>query len=424
MKRPLHEMIRRYSQAVDDTAPPIEELLPPEMAGRLGVDQTDLRITTRISPVKQGVRVPGWAIALAVAAVILLVSIPLLLLSDNEAPVANTTPPTTVSPPTTPAATGSPSLEFDRSTRRLSGTFWDPGATVTATLGDIERAATVDADGSFTTSEADFVRCCFDELVVTDGKTILRIADVPDMEVTRVDPVRDVIAGFSWDGQDVELTITGGGQTYMTTVSPQDNTWIADLSGEFDLIPGMVVEGRARFPEISVTHTTSEGIPPGLNLGLTANEIRADGFLPQSRVAATIDGADIDVLTDAAGRFTLNLDNYGMELAPGTTAIITDGVSTIESEAPLLTFDVLDLGAGVGSGNTDMTEGTELYLELWMSNDGSDEPNEYWTTSLQVIDGQWAVSFPPLPSGWRVVAAAIGGELDPGFGVETLFEPA
>ena len=423
MKRPLHEMIRRYSQAIDDAAPPIEELLPPEMAERLGVDQPDLHITARLTATKRGTNIPGWAIALAVAAVIILISIPLMILSDNEQPVADTTPPTTAAPPTTtPPVTGSPSLEIDRATGRLSGTFWDPGATVTATLGDIERTAAVDSEGSFTTSPADFVRCCFDELVVTDGKTTLRIADVPDMEVTRVDPVRDVIAGFSWDGQDVELTIAGGGETYRTTVTPQANSWIADLSGEFDLISGMVVEARARFPEISVAHSAFEGIAPGLNLDLTANEIRGDAFLPRSRVTVTIDAVDLDVITNASGRFTLALEDYGLQLDPGATATITDGVSTIESTAPLLAFDVLDLGAGLASGNTDLAEGTELHFELWMSSDGSGEPNEYWTTGLEVIDGEWAVTFPPLPGGWRVIDAVIGGDLDLGFGVETLFE--
>lgn len=422
MKRSLDEIIRRYSQSVDDAAPPIEDLLPPEMAERLGVDQTDVQVTARLIPLQQERRMPGWAIALAVAAVVVLISIPLLLLNGDEPPIADTTPPTTAPAPTTPPVTGEPSLQFDRSTGRLSGTSWTPGATVTATLGDIERTAAVDAQGNFTTSPADFVRCCFDDLVVADGNTTLRIEDVPDMEVTRVDPARDIVAGFSWDGQDVELTITGGGETFTTTVSPRDNSWIADLSGEFDLISGMVVEARAAFPQIAVTHSASEGIPPGLNLGLTANEIRGDAFLPQSRVTVTVDGTDVDAVTNASGKFTLALDDYGIELEPGTVATISDGVSTIEATVPLLTFDVLDLQARVASGTTDLAEGTQLHVELWMSNDGSDEPNEYRTTNMGVADGGWTVSFQPLPAGWTIVNAAVGGDLDSGFGVETLFE--
>lgn len=429
MRRTLEELIRHYSEAVDDAAPRVEELLPPEMAQHLGVARTEVTTTTRLRPLEKKRLTPGWAVGLAAALVVAVLSIPVILLTNADqqklASTVHSIPPGSTSPSATTIAPvrGEPSLVFDRGSGRLSGTFWKPGATIVVSVGEIQRSAVVNSDGSFTTAESDLVKCCYNQLVVTDGTTTLRIDEVPDMKITRVDPQSDVIAGTSRDGPDVELRILGGGEPFETQAAPRDNGWFADLSGLFDLIPGMVVEARAVFPEITVTDQSTDRIDPRSVLKLATNEIVGDSFAPQAPVSITVDKFELRVATNAQGAFAVPLGDRGIELLANQVLSITDGISTLEATVPVLTYDRFDAELGVSSGTTDLPDGTRLFVELWMSDDGSDEPNQYATYEAVVSNSAWSLSFDPLPGDWTVIATDVGADLENGFGVETVIEP-
>lgn len=432
MSKHIEEQIRRYARALDEQAPPVEELLPTGLAEDLGLDPTGVRVTARLEPAPPPRRTPGWAIALAVVAAVLVLSVPLILLLTDDGTDVVTTPSTVpaTTPSTVPATTivpgpAEPSLTFDRSTGQLSGTSWEPGATVTATLGAEQRTARADSEGAFAMPATDFVKCCFEELEVTDGAKTIVIEEVPDAEIRRVDPEHDVIAGIAWSGPEVHLTILGGPEPFETVVESRDNAWFVDLTGQFDLQPGMVVELSVEYPDITVTHSSGETVAPGLNLRLGGNELGGGALAPVTPVSISIDGVALTepITTDAGGGFNVALSQYGLALFPGAEVTVSDGISTIEAVVPVLTYEVFDRQAGLASGTTDLAEGTEMYLEVWMSSDGSSSPNQYATYNMLVENGSWSVRLDPIPGDWTVLETDVGAVLPAGYTVEMLIQP-
>lgn len=78
MSDQLELQIQRQTEAGFARLPPIEDLLPPEMAEAFGVEQTPAGTIT-LTPAPPARRIQAWMVAAAVLGVVLLISIPALL---------------------------------------------------------------------------------------------------------------------------------------------------------------------------------------------------------------------------------------------------------------------------------------------------------------------------------------------------------
>lgn len=409
MKRRLEDEIRGYATAIDDTAPPVEELLPSGMAEELGLDPTDIQVTTTLTPFEEKRSTPGWVTGLVTAAAIIALIIPLWIwLGGSQDEVADTTPttlqtPTTLATPTTvPAVTTAPMLIWDPNISTISGVGWAPESTVTLTQGTYELSVATDPEGHFVLPSASLGNCCFDPLVVTDGSSTVTV-ELPVFEIVRVDPERDVIAGRSSSSETVHVRILGT-DPYETSVSSAGGAWVADVAGAYDILPGMTVEAWVDYPDMTVTSSSGTMTHTWLGLRPDIDEVEVGGFRPLSAVTVAVDGIDLptQVFTDAAGIHNIELKQYGIDLSAGSVVSATDGTSTLERVVPLLTYDVFDPVTGVASGSTDLPDGTDLQVELWIGPDGADEPNDYVAVDLDVSGGRWETTFDPIDPESRV----------------------
>jgi hypothetical protein len=93
----LEVQIRHLTEAVDAQARRVEDLVPEDMAERLGFRPATVEITVPIAAPQR--RVPGWVWGLGAAAVVLLLALPLFMGARTSGPdVVNTTAPTTTLP--------------------------------------------------------------------------------------------------------------------------------------------------------------------------------------------------------------------------------------------------------------------------------------------------------------------------------------
>jgi hypothetical protein len=418
VKRKLKDEIRDYANAVDRAAPPVEDLLPAEMAEELGLDQADVQITTTLTPPEVRRPMPGWVTGLAAAATVVVLMIPVWLwLGDNQNEVAQPTPttvptPTTLASPTTmPGVATTPSLTWDPSTSTMSGGGWAPESTVTLTQGKSEFSVATDPEGQFVLPSTNLRNCCFDPVVVTDGSSTVTV-ELPVLEILRVDPERDVIAGMSSPNQEVHLRILGT-DPYATSVSASGRgAWVVDVGGAYDILPGMNVEVWAEYPDMTVTVASGTVIHTWLGLRPDQDQIEMGGFRPLSPVTVAVDGRNLpsQVFTDAAGSHNVELQEFGIDLGADSVVSATDGTSTLEKVVPLLTYDVFDPTTGLASGSTNLADGTSLQVEVWTGATGSDEPDGYMAVDLTVSGGTWRTSFQPVASGLDVFNTNVTSE--------------
>lgn len=402
----LEEQIRRYTEAMDSMASPVEDLIPSGMAEDLEISpRPTVEVRIPLGPPRRPRRrLPGWAWGLAAAVAVIVLSIPLYLwLSDSPPDVADTTPTSVVT-------SQNHGLTFDLGTQTLQGAAWPPNVEITASLSgipDTTLTTTSDATGSFTVGP--FSGCCVDSLLtVTDGETSKSVQIPWAVTIWRVDPAADVIAGTVSTSGDVFVRILGGSDTYETVVTPLDEKWLIELAGTFDIIPGMTVE--ASLPTEEVTFTVSSGvfIDAGLDVLVSRGLVAGVGWAPNAVLQVAVDGVSAPggVLSDAAGFFSLSVGLSGLELTPGSVLTVGDGTSEVNVTIPELTFDTLDPAGGVASGTADVPDVTVVSITLELGpvgGDGGQDEQRYF--DVTVVGGQWQVEFePPVPG--RVIRAA------------------
>lgn len=105
----LEEQIRRYTAAVDNMAPPVEDLLPHGIVGKLNIETTDLEITIPLRPYPPAPRLAGWLKVAAAIVVAGVLAVPIWVLVGNSVPDVADTPKTTVAPPATTSTTSTTS---------------------------------------------------------------------------------------------------------------------------------------------------------------------------------------------------------------------------------------------------------------------------------------------------------------------------
>lgn len=414
MKQRLEAEIRRYADAIDGMAPAVEELLPPGMAEELGLDQTEIQVTTTLKPLKERRPTPGWLTGLAAATAVVVLMVPLWIwLGSGQDEVAETTPTTipiatTLPTPTTvPGVATTPRLTWDPSTSTMSGAGWAPESTVTLTQGNNEISVLTDPEGHFVLPSPNLKNCCFDPLVVTDGSSTVTV-ELPVLEIVRVDPERDVIAGRSASSETVHVRILGT-DPYETSVSSANGAWVVDVAGEYDILPGMNVEAWVDYPDMTVIYSSGTTTHTWLGLRPDIDEVEVGGFRPLSPVTVVVDGIDLptQVFTDAAGIHNIDLKQYGIDLSTGSVVSATDGTSTLERVVPSLTYDVFDPVGGVASGTTDIPDGTGLQVEIWTGPLGAEEPTGYVAVDLKVSGGRWETEFEPIGADLEVLDTGI-----------------
>lgn len=414
MTQRLEDQIRRYTEAVDGTAPPIEELLPAGMAEELGLDPTEIQVTTTLTPPKERRPMPGWVSGVLAAAAVIILLVPVWLwLGSGSQDFAEITPttiamPTTIPTPTTvPGTAAAPALTWDRSSATISGTGWEADSTVTLTLGDQELSAGTDSVGRFVLPSTSLPECCFDLLVVSDGNSTVTV-ELPALEIVRVDPERDAVAGRSSPNQEVQLRILGP-DPYETSVSSADGAWVVDVAGEYDILPGMVVEIWVEYPDLTVRYSSGTLIQPSMGFRPDLDRVEVGGFRPLSPVTVAVDGTDLprQVLTDASGNHSIELEQYGVDLRAGSLVSATDGISTLQTVVPALTYDFFDAETGVASGTSNMPDGTGVQVEFWIGPRGADEANDYVAVELTVSDGVWETKVEPMSSGLEIFSTNV-----------------
>jgi hypothetical protein len=189
-----------------------------------------------------------------------------------------------------------------------------------------------------------------------------------------------------------------------------DGTWFVDLSGRFDLTEGQVIETQLNSDDITVTWSATTFVDPDIGFRPDRDTIELSSFAPLSPITIAIDGEQLPSMeTNRAGQLSLPVGEYDIDVRAGASVVASDGISVVERTVPLLTYDVFDSEAGLASGTTDLADGTDLYIELWMAPTGVDEPNEYQTAFTTVVDGRWSVSFDPPQPGLVVLVTNVGG---------------
>ena len=299
----------------------------------------------------------------------------------------------------------------------LQGHGWAPNTEVTATIVGLLAPPAAPAGNPYivtTVSNGDFtigpiVECCEIVMEITDGVETRTVDIQWYLQLWRVDPASDLIAGMTNGDSDVRVKVTGGSETYETTVLPTAGRWLVDLSGEFDLIPGMIVEVSTTTSDL--TYTTQDGmyVNSQVDIGLAAGpRISGWGFLPGGLVDITVDGAALpdQVAVDIAGGFDVNLGLYGTDLPAGTVVVISDGVDEHTLIVPLLTFESLDPVAGTASGTADFPDGTRMWLNMSLRRPGGTQ-EVHWSVGAVVVGGIWEANFDPIPAGWMVAGANV-----------------
>lgn len=207
----LEEQIRRYTEAIDFMAAPVEELITGDMASKLDIEagqRVDIRVS--VGAVEHRRRLPAWAHGVGAAVFVLLLAIPVwLLVSNLAADVADT--PTTISWP--PVESGDPFLRA-QSDGVATGVGWLPSRPITfAVNGSVgEGRVNSDSAGSFNFPLAS-IGLGFepgDILSASDGVSTRQMV-IPFVTVDTFDLGLGVASGTAMlpDGSPIELRIIG-----------------------------------------------------------------------------------------------------------------------------------------------------------------------------------------------------------------------
>jgi hypothetical protein len=415
----LEEQIRRYTEAMDALASPLEELVPEELREELGTRGERVEVTIPLSPHQRAAR-PAWIYGLAAALAVMILAVPIWLwVSDDEPDVADTTPttPTTVTSPTLPGSfdLGDYPLVFDGPTHVLSGSGWDPGVEVVATmdvLGVVEtRSAIPDDRGRFVT--APFSQCCadFTPITVTQGDRTMNVRIDRGISVERVDAERDIVTLAYGGGFEVVLVVEGGDVPFTNTVSPDSDWWSIDLTGEVDIVQGTAVTAVLLRDDVAFTDTTTaeQGQSEAI-FYLDSQVFEGRGFLPDTPVELSVNGEAVggSLTTDDGGHFVYELQPLGMEVFPNDVLTFRHAGDTYETNVPVLTFDALD-GNGRATGTAiGVDEVSDVVVQIREA-DGS--RREAVANGIPVRAGAWTVSFPPLADGDTVEDASVMGRV-------------
>lgn len=410
MSKRLEEQIRRYTEAMDFLATPLDELVPEEAREEEGTLREKIEITIPLTPVRRSTR-PAWLYGVAALVAVLLLAIPIWLWVSDQPDVAETTP-TTLTPPTLPESLDLARypLVFDGNSQSLSGTGWLPNDEVVATLdtqGSVEtRTAGTDTRGGFSMSPFD--QCCADitRLVVTQGDRTVSARLDRGIQVNLFGAEREVVTIAYGAGFDVQLVLESRGEIYNTIVTPESDWWSVDLAGEFDVsrdttVTAVLVRDGVAF----VTRAQSEESNIEVMLAITSHIIEGQGFLPDTPFRMSVNGADLagGLMTDEGGHF---FTEYDSAIEPEDDLVLTYLGDTYEVEIPVLTFDLID-SSGTASGRAvGLEDISEVVLQLTRG-DGS--RREQVASGVPVTDGVWMVDVGPLLDGEVVEEAYVIG---------------
>lgn len=230
----LEEQIRRYTEVIDSITAPVEELIPFEMASRLGIEQrpsVDISVSLGVPQRRQ--RLPGWAYGLITAVVVFLLAIPLWLLLSNPTDDPADAPPAVTTAPFPPVESDDPFFLRAESGGVVTGIGWLPSSPITFAVNGLEGDESVDADAAgrfnFPLASIGLRFGPGDTLTATDGTTTRQIL-IPVLTVDIFDPDLGIASGSTPlpDDTPVELIVAASGGTELllrlqTTV--QAGTW-------------------------------------------------------------------------------------------------------------------------------------------------------------------------------------------------------
>ncbi|MDX1469125.1 MAG: hypothetical protein R3258_07265 [Acidimicrobiia bacterium] len=408
----LEDQIRRFAQVMDSLAPSAEDLMPPELAEELDVAQRpgiEVRIPLGGPPRRRRRQFPRWAWGLVGAIAAAAVAVPLLFSIQADEPPVATQPSTS----TTLAAEFDHELVMNLPDQMLAGYGWAPNSELTVTIVGLLRRPGTPTGGPYVamTNEAGefeigpIVECCDIAIEVSDGITTRTVDVIWYLQLLRVDPVTDMIAGAVEEPADVHVRVTGGPEEYETSVSAGSNgRWLVELAGVFDLLPGMIV--HASVATDNFTYTVRDGFYVENNVDVWLSQgptMSGWGFLPRGLIDITVDGVPLpdQVVAGVAGDFDVDLASYGITLPPGTTIVVSDGVDEHTMVVPVLTFDTLNVTAGTAAGTSNAPDGTTLQFGLAIGLPG--DPDELHPQyEVLVSGGVWNANFDPLPPGWEI----------------------
>ena len=209
------------------------------------------------------------------------------------------------------------------------------------------------------------------------------------LEVTDVDPDTDTVSGTAEPGSDVNVS----SEAFRNLTADTEGKWVADFSGELDLVPGS--NGEADQPDDDGDETLIPwGVPdPYFAVSpieppdhMWGEEWEADG-----EVLIEIDDPDVagavnylrTAPTDGAGRFELY--DLPFDIEAGHVVTVTQGTTVKTHEVIDLTVTSMDpdtdLVSGVGAPNKPTV--------VWIWSDTSESQLEVMSDG----DGLWVADF-------------------------------
>ena len=395
---------------LDSLALPVEEMIPDELARELDVrDHSRVAIQMQPPRGKGGWELPRWTVAILVAALVLLLAVPVVITSLGNRDVAVTTPSTSsVVPPGEESR-----LELDLAEETLTGTGWLPNATVTGSISGMtsgQLTGVSDEEGAFRLEG--LTGCCGNGLIeLTDGVSTIRERIDWTLTVRRVDPIEDLIIGGGAEDLSITIRILDPVLVYEAEIGPdrESGAWLLDLDGVFDLEPGMTVEAAVTIGDVTIKHTSGVNVRAELEVDLDEGLLRGAGWGVGREVVIRVD--DVESVspgrTDQFGGLFADAEVNGFELRPGSVIVVSDGTTTREATIPLLTFDRFDPVRGIASGTTSVTGRDRIEL-FFTTSDGTAVRGAVTPTA-----GSWIVEFDPVVLGAVVEppeVAALTGE--------------
>lgn len=228
------------------------------------------------------------------------------------------------------------------------------------------------------------------EITVTDG-TQTKVLTLTALEVTRVDPAADVVAGTAPPGAIVEAYVynmSGYGSPIRQTTAASDGTWTVDFSGTFDI--NGTANANVLVRDADGDATTVFKQPAVLSAQLASNSFWASAFGANKTLSYTIRSAP-DGTVLASGSKTADAWGWASfggaaDLVPGQELTVTDGATTKTLVLANIKIVSIDASEDVVSGTA--PPGAEV--DVSASRAGSYAPAKHVTAAA---DGAWQVDF-------------------------------
>jgi hypothetical protein len=218
-------------------------------------------------------------------------------------------------------------------------------------------------------------------VTVTQGATV-KDHVVIDLTVTRMDPVNDTVSGIGKPNTETVVWVGDEQESLdLTVTSDSTGAWVADFSGSYDILPGMMTYTYEA--DEDGDQTQIDYWPPTFWVGLHDTWIGGEGWPAGVDLTITVQdlGITFTLTTDAEGDLRGD-PAFPEAVEPGWVIIVTDGVTT-------KTHIVRDISITDADPATEIVRGTATPLtDVWCN---PDDAEGTWVEADS--SGEWVADF-------------------------------